>query len=791
MPLLRAWLCAVLLLVAGAVTAQDIPRPNYDAWSELTSEVEETLDGFATVGTLEDLRADVAQRREAFLAAQDINANRIATVESQIEALGPPPAEGEEPEAEDVAQRRAELNEELAELRAPVIAAEEAFTLANGLIGQIDRTIREQYAQQLLAREASPLNPAYWLGAADLLLEGWDTVATPVIQAWQDPGQRARAFDSLAAAVPLALVALLLIFRSRWWIRLISGWAVNHSTRGRGVVFFLLSLGQILFPTLGVYFLARAAALTGLFDGAAMTVLDALPLVAMPIFVSKWLAHVLLGSEATAQPFWRGDDVPLTSLRWHSVLIGYAVTAIFAVALLANVTGRSDVPVDVLKFAPRVLLGCLLFSIGRILIRMGRGNTDESGTQRVGSSLLRLIGRLSIIAGVLGVLLAAVGYSNAAQAVLVPAAMTLGVTSVLGLLQKLVSDLYALLTGTAEGESEALAPLLIGFLLVLAALPVYALIWGARVADLTEVWSRFRAGFAFGDTRISPTDFLAFLLIFVIGYALTRLVQGTLRNTVLPKTRLDVGGRNAIVSGVGYIGIFLAALLAITGVGIDLTSLAVVAGALSVGIGFGLQNVVSNFVSGIILLIERPISEGDMIQVGDQMGYVRDISVRSTRIETFDRTDVIVPNADLVSNSVINWTRGNNVGRVIVPVGVAYGSDTERVAEILQEVAEAHPMVMLNPPPAILFRAFGASSLDFEIRAILRDVNFIVVVQSDLLHAIAKRFTEEGIEIPFPQQDLWLRNPESLRPVASGGAGAPSPDAPHSQPDASTPESPA
>jgi len=301
----------------------------------------------------------------------------------------------------------------------------------------------------------------------------------------------------------------------------------------------------------------------------------------------------------------------------------------------------------------------------------------------------------------------------------------------------------------------------------------HLMLWGGFLLLLLRIWGYsdevYAAavqyvveGFDIGNLHVAPLRVVMAIALFSVLVSINSWFKRQLEQNWLQKTHLDRGARDAAVTSLGYVGIAAALLVALSIAGVAFTNLAIIAGALSVGIGFGLQNIVNNFVSGLILLVERPIRTGDWIVVGNTEGYVKKISIRSTQIQTFDRADVIVPNSELIAGQVTNWMLSDPWGRVRVPVGVAYGSDTARVMQILIDAANKHPQVMNNypgiPDPRALFLGFGDSSLNFELRCFIRDVDRRLQTLSDLNLAIDAAFRGAGIEIPFPQRDLHFRN---------------------------------
>lgn len=270
--------------------------------------------------------------------------------------------------------------------------------------------------------------------------------------------------------------------------------------------------------------------------------------------------------------------------------------------------------------------------------------------------------------------------------------------------------------------------------------------------------------FTIGQQPISLATLAQLVLVALGAWLAAHLASSVLRRRILARTALDPGQQYAIARIAGY-GIGLIGLLVgLSTVGIDLTSLTVLLGALGVGIGFGLQNVVNNFVSGLILLMERPFQLGHRVEVGGTAGRVERIGARSTVIVTNDNIALIVPNSKFVENEVINWSLGGDRRvRFDLPVGVSYGSEPREVERLLLEVARKDPNVLQQPPPDVVFRGFGESSLDFELRVwTASQFERPKVFKSPLYFAIWQAFREAGVQIPFPQRDLHVKGPVSV-----------------------------
>ncbi len=783
---LRRWaalLAVVLAVLAGTgamAQSSDAKAPDYDAWDKAAQEAEAALsDGDSTTSALILEREAVAAWRAKFLDAENLNKDRVATLKAQIDALGAAPdTSAGETEPEDIAARRQALTKQLKEAEAPQIRAQEAYKRANGIIAAIDDRVRTRQTEALLERVPAPINPANWPAAAQAVIDVADTVRGEIAAAHASEEQRHEILRRAPVTLGLVAAALLLLARGRGWMTLLTDLVQSRRGHGRMAVGFLVSVTQVLVPVGGIVLLTAAILSLRLAGHDGTALLQGVTRIVVTVYGALWLANRVFPLDPTLPTLFGFDDATKRGLRRTVILIGtFSGLSHFTDAL----TGLDAVEPPAGAVITLPVIALLAYGYWRLSRQLRRAvRAAAPGEEAPGFALLLagLLWRALAVAAVVGLLASVAGYAALARAIVMPTATTLWLVGVFIALQWPIRDLYAWAIGSEiEKASDGLVPVLVNFALLIGAMPLLALVWGMRPEQLSEIFARFAEGVTLGGVRLTPSVVITVVAVFALGFGLTRFIQSALKSTVLPRTRLDAGSRNAVSSFVGYVGIGLAALFAITSAGIDLTALAYVFGALSLGIGFGLQNIVQNFVAGIILLIERPIGEGDWIEVGGQMGIVKRISVRSTTIETFDKQDVIVPNADFISGTVTNWTRGSAVGRAIVEVGVAYGTDTRRVEEILMEIAHEHPVVAHYPEPGVDFMGFGASSLDFRIRMILRDVNRLVEVQSEVRHRIAERFAEEGIEIPFTQYDLWLRNPDALRPPPPAAAAPAAPAA--------------
>ncbi len=424
-----------------------------------------------------------------------------------------------------------------------------------------------------------------------------------------------------------------------------------------------------------------------------------------------------------------------------------------------------------------ISIGLLVYYLIWIIRRPQRSRADRA----VWSGLiLGLFPAFIIIAGISGYdQLAVVIFGRILALIAATLTIRLMMLLISGLLELiLINTPWQFIRNNAATIVQQVTPLLA--LLHLILWIAFALVIAWVYPTLLDAFAAlFSLKFSIGTITVTPGSVITIVLVIYITLLVSRALRAFLLQEVLPYHGVEKGVQHSIARLVHYAILTVGFIVLLRVLGFGLNQITILGGALGVGIGFGLQAIVNNFVSGLILLFERPIKVGDMIDVGTQVGEVKELGLRATTVQTFDNAEVVIPNSQLISGSVTNWTLAEKKVRVRVPVGVAYGSDISKVFEILIGCAEANPMVLSTPKPAALFLSFGSSSLDFELRVWIANFDDKFLVLSELNQDIESEFQLAGIEIPFPQTDLHLRSVDqqaaeslygSQRPLKDGQA---------------------
>ncbi|WP_319519454.1 mechanosensitive ion channel domain-containing protein [uncultured Martelella sp.] len=742
-----------------------------DDYASTLSGVSDKVQGDNSDDELSKLQVQADQLQSDLSKAEGTIQSRLDEVRSQLSELGNAPGPGESPEPEVTTRERNQLLAKRSEINALADRVRKLADSAEETSDAISQTRREQFARALFKHTE----------LSSLFATDFNVLWQQQFATFQDAYAGWLRYIWQSKRVPFILANLLSILAAFFAYRVSS----NLVERTRldlqmeepdYVIRLLAAFGTTVVPCLAM--LAFLTVSYVLFAGMGIFLPDVQRFVLQAYISGAIIFFVFLLSRnvlTPGRPQWRLMPIGNAAAR-NLVLAFTAMAFINWIDILIGVLNDTldvGVQVDVLRsLVSSVLIGCILVAMSFIRVRTPAGE-ETKRTRTLALLFPSAIAFLSRIVGLLVVLCALIGYVALArfaakQVVLTGAVL---ITMYIGILVgQAVSQAGSIartsfgkrfverfqLSAVRADQLSLLGGLLIYALTFVIGIPLIFLSWGVRYEEM-RLWAADNlTSVTVGSITISLGGILIGVLLFVGGFLLTRWFQGWFDNNVLLRSRADSGVRNSVKTGISYLGVALAGLLAISAAGVNLSSLALVASALSIGIGFGLQTIVSNFVSGLILLVERPFKVGDWIVSGSAEGFVKRISVRATEIETFQRQSIIVPNSELINASVGNWMHHNQMGRSEVAVGVSYDSDPRKVMDILMEIGTSHPLVLQNPEPMVIFMGFGESTLDFEVRVYLADVFNGIAVRNDIRVAIFERFRDEGITIPYPQRDLHI-----------------------------------
>lgn len=756
-----------LLLVLALLFAASPGRAQDDT-QKVLEEAQRTLDGVEAElkGDLDDARlADVRGRVDPLTVQLGEKAGALGqareAADRRLAELAPPPGDNPPADAPEIAQQRADQ----AALRQAVDAQERQARLLLVRADQAAQTVNERRRAQFTARilddSRSILDPSLWAdGGAALSLGLSRLSATASNDLHQTSGGTPR---DHSLAVLAAFAAVLLAWPLRrllqyYATRLLRARVEDPKLRRSALAFSttLVAAGTPALAALAVGLsLDGAGLLPGIVGEIALHLLRGVAFVAL----AHGLAVGLLQPDEPALRLAPLGDPAARALRFYPGLTA-AILVLGKVVQIVLDAFRVPLSATILTSAVFAVAAALTMAAALRSMTVAEGD-DPAPDSRLSAGILRAGAWIVVLSALAAV---TIGYVQLASFLTDQLVRAATVGAILYLLLNVVDDaltawaqpagligrLAARTVGVRSNAFERLAVLLSGLvraLLIVVAVFLILAPWGVQSNDTVASLRAALFGFEVGGLRISLGQVFAAILLFGAGYAATRLVQRWLDRRLMPKTDLDSGLKSSISTGIGYLGVLLAVVAASTYLGFSLDKVAVLAGALSLGIGFGLQSIVNNFVSGVILLAERPIKPGDWVAIGADEGNVERISVRSTEIALFDGSTLVVPNADLITKSVRNITLRGRPGRVKVDFGVAHGADPDAVRALVLQAARRHEAILASPEPAVQITAFRDAGLTYSLFCHVASPRIAANAKSDLSFDIVRDLQGAGIRL--------------------------------------------
>ncbi len=767
-----AALCALVLSFSAAFAVDQAilgqsERAIQDFRAELTRLADQIRRPALTEKELVDARAALEKLRASATERSMKLTAPLAEVNQQLSSLGAAPPEGAAEEAA-VATQRAGLTASRDKLQSLKSQFDVVAVEAEQNAGRVSVLQREQFFERIFDRNRSILNPSLWYdtgvgfgvlsaGLGRLFRNWWAEVS-----ATGDP-------------LGLLLVPLFVVLFTSGYI-LIRRWLGRFTQRYANRTRSIDNMGRLWRIVRAL--ITTAAALAILFLPIRLS-LDASGYLTPRLFM-VWQAVVyptvtiifyyVLARRVAAptEPEWRVVDLDDGSASRFALLVGLTAFVATFNTQLGRLAEGLFLPLNytVGQSALAALALLTLMSLILYTVRNQGGLSNPAGRRiyfRWAASLTPFIWLLIVI-GFAALFAGYLALANYVAHQMVRTSMVVGVLFVLYHLfdatitasfdpQSGFGIFLRRITGLGERAIERLGLVVrttVDLVLILAGIPALVLLWTITWVDFGGLFNTLAIGVRIGDITLSPGLLLMVLAILVGGVLVTKLFNRWLDRRILSDTRINRGVQDSILKGSTYAGYIIAVGVALTAAGLDFSNLALIAGALGLGIGLGLQSIVNNFVSGLIILAERPIRVGDWVSLPTGEGVVRRINVRSTEIETFDSCSIILPNSALVTEPVRNWTHNDNMGRFLVAVTVDYGSDAENVRKLLASAARAHPKVLTHPEPAVLLARFGPNGLDFELRAFVADIFEAAGIASEIRFRVLELFREKGIMIAQP-----------------------------------------